>query len=406
MSDGRGLQSPPPVGFRVVAAGTPRPVWTSTFFAAAIMGDSALYVLLPAFAPRLGLSLFAIGILLSVNRWIRLPANPLAARASERWGLNRLYLAAMGAATVTTACWAVPLPLPAWLAARVGWGLAFAILRLARLATVAERPSPRVAGLSQAVFRAGSAAAVLSAGLLAARWGFYGPFRLYALVATMATAAAIWGEVRRRPWGPPSVWAVPGPTVPLARGQVAVGLGAFTGQFVVDGVLVATLGYFVATRWGSPVQVDPVVLEAAALTGMVLSGRWIAEIVLARPMGAMADRLGHGIDVPLALLLTASGLLDITRADGAGAFLGGAALTWLGRTALGVGLDAAATQTAGTRPAADVARYATLGDLGAALGPLLAGLGGPAHLEALYVLGAALLVGSAAVYAGPRRREG
>jgi MFS family permease len=375
-----------------------RSLWTSGFFAAAILGDSALYVVLSAFAPRLGLSLLSVGVLLSANRWIRLAANPLAARASERWGLDRLYLGGLGAAALTTACWIVPLPFPLWLAARLGWGFAFAALRLARLATVAEAPTARAAGLSQAVVRTGSAAAVLSAGLLAGRWGFYAPFRVYTVLGAAGAVGAAWGLVRGRPWGPRRSWRVPRPGTVRAGRRIALGLTAFTGQLVVDGALTATLGYFIASRFAEGPQLGPLALGTAAFAGIVLSGRWTAELFLARLLGGWMDRMGGHLGVVTALVLIAAGLAGVAEAT-TGLALGiGAAAVWVGRTALGAGLDAEATQATGTRPAADLARYATLGDLGSAAGPILAGLAGAPQLPAVYLLGAALLAITAAAH--------
>jgi len=48
--------------------------------AASLLGDTFLYTVLPVSAARLGVTPLMVGILFSVNRWIRLFTNPLAAR--------------------------------------------------------------------------------------------------------------------------------------------------------------------------------------------------------------------------------------------------------------------------------------------------------------------------------------
>ena len=61
--------------------------------AAALLGDTLLYSSLPVNATRLGLDAFAVGLILSVNRWVRLGTNPVAARFYERiFGFFREHL--------------------------------------------------------------------------------------------------------------------------------------------------------------------------------------------------------------------------------------------------------------------------------------------------------------------------
>ena len=41
-----------------------------------LIGDSMLYIVLPVHAADLGLSLWEVGVILAVNRIVRLPLNP------------------------------------------------------------------------------------------------------------------------------------------------------------------------------------------------------------------------------------------------------------------------------------------------------------------------------------------
>lgn len=56
--------------------------------ALSLVGDSMLYITLPIFWKEAGLSsLWQVGFLLSINRFVRLPANPLIG-----WLYNRISL--------------------------------------------------------------------------------------------------------------------------------------------------------------------------------------------------------------------------------------------------------------------------------------------------------------------------
>ena len=51
----------------------------SALISSSLLGDQALYVILPAAYPTLGLTPISVGLLLSVNRWVRLFTNVPAA---------------------------------------------------------------------------------------------------------------------------------------------------------------------------------------------------------------------------------------------------------------------------------------------------------------------------------------
>ena len=62
--------------------------------AVAMIGDTLLYAVLPLYHQQFGLSLAMVGVLLSLNRWIRLLANSAVAHLGERIGPQALMIAA------------------------------------------------------------------------------------------------------------------------------------------------------------------------------------------------------------------------------------------------------------------------------------------------------------------------
>ncbi|TMF64123.1 MAG: hypothetical protein E6I20_08765 [Chloroflexi bacterium] len=83
--------------------------------AASLLGDTFLYTVLPVSAARLGVAPLMVGIVLSVNRWVRLFTNPLAARLYARWPAGRLVLVAIVVAAASTALYVEP----AWVGIRL-----------------------------------------------------------------------------------------------------------------------------------------------------------------------------------------------------------------------------------------------------------------------------------------------
>ncbi|NLL47853.1 MAG: MFS transporter, partial [Firmicutes bacterium] len=81
----------------------------STIMALSIFGDSLLYAVFPLYAEQLGVPLVMVGVVLSINRWIRLFSNHLAAKTFSTHSLYvPIILASVGAA-ISTGMYAFPI---------------------------------------------------------------------------------------------------------------------------------------------------------------------------------------------------------------------------------------------------------------------------------------------------------
>ena len=95
-----------------------------------LIGDTMLYIALPLCWQACGLdALWQVGVLLAVNRLVRLPLNPLVrrlyARISRRTGMLLAVLLAAG----TTLLYGLAQSFAVWLLLRCLWGLAWTLLR-------------------------------------------------------------------------------------------------------------------------------------------------------------------------------------------------------------------------------------------------------------------------------------
>jgi len=111
-------------------------IFIAAAMALSIMGDGALYTLLPSHYVNIDLTPFQVGILLSVNRWIRLVSNHLAERCYRRLSVSPLLAIAFFIGSLVTAaygCFKIFLIL---LLARIFWGISLSFTRQAGLMTV------------------------------------------------------------------------------------------------------------------------------------------------------------------------------------------------------------------------------------------------------------------------------
>ena len=350
--------------------------------------DTVLYLLLPLHAADFGVSLAEAGLLLAANRLVRILGYGFVARSYERQGPRVACTVAVVGAAASSLGYAL-LPGVWWLlAARLVWGLSFAAMNIATqaLATAEPKGAARRSGKSprhhlgraddRAAGRGGAGGMGRAAGGLPGAGGG-GPARP---ALRLAAAGGRWrsgeGAGHRDSPCPPG-W-MSGPSSRASR-WTASSSSAFR-------------------SWPPATMPEGAVLAA----GAALALRYLAEVVLGPPGGALAERVGAARLLVLLSLASAAGLLLI----GFGALWTGAVLVVLLRgllQPLPAPVAAAAYPGPGRVPA--LARLATWRDLGAGLGPLAAGLLLPVLEPWLLYGGTALALAMAAVAVTlPRRR--
>lgn len=373
----------------------------SLITAVCLLGDSMLYIVLPVHFAEAGLgSLWEVGIILSVNRLVRLPLNPavgwLYRRISDRTGI----VIATVLAAFTTLGYAYAHGFVMWLVLRCVWGAAWTLLRLGGfyciLSVSSEGDRGYFMGLYNGLYRLGSLGGMLAGGLLADLLGF----SVTALLFGAFTALTIVPSLLFVPRGgcplSASVPGAPSASVPWKDSNVlwvmATGLVV---ALIYQGLYASTLSRLIDVHAGSRVDMWGVVIGAATLAGALQALRWAWEPWLAPWFGLLSDRRFGRRAVMAASL-------------GAGAvFFGLAALTlplplWIGAL-LGAQLAGTSLTTCADAVASDAASvaggrafmmwYSFAADLGGALGPLLAYLMNDLwSMDAAYACTAGLLL--------------
>ncbi len=130
----------------------------SSIMAFAGLGDALLYPVLPVYGKELGFSVFFIGVLLSINRFVRILANTPIANLVKQIGMRKMLLITSSLAAITTFAYGIKLGLIAFLIARILWGLSYSGLKIATLnyASKAKQKSGLAFGLSQSIKSVGA----------------------------------------------------------------------------------------------------------------------------------------------------------------------------------------------------------------------------------------------------------
>lgn len=378
------------------------PMWqvvlAATVMAISVMGDSLLYTVLPSRLTEFGLVAGAgVGLVLSVNRWVRLATNGWAAWIYRRFGLRWPFLVSLVLAFVTTATYGLYHGFWLLLAARIGWGFCFSIQQVTTYMVVL-RCDPldrgKGMGLFNAIFRSGSLLAVLLGGLVADFLGVRAAFLGFASLIICALPLVLMIDEGRpdseltlvtqngndkiavsgKSRFTDQVWRVLVGTAEFPQidryRSLAVNYLRFTNTLVVSGLIGATLGFLIKERLGMSADIMGTVVGATSLTGIVLGISRAIEVGSSVYFGQLSDKVGREpllrACIPIIVIVT----LLITI-DSVFPLIIGVPIVFAATTAGKVTLDASAGDLAPLRYRAQVmGRYATWTDLGAALGPL------------------------------------
>ena len=148
----------------------------------ALFGDSLIYAILPVYAENFGLTLTMVGILLSVNRFVRVFTYGIINNFIDKFGKRNMCIFAAVLATLSTVTYGLSLGFITLFIARVIWGISYSILVLSTLYYAVEykkRAGSRV-GISQSIQRLGS---IIS--LLIGSWyvSYVGPEMIFIIMA-------------------------------------------------------------------------------------------------------------------------------------------------------------------------------------------------------------------------------
>ncbi|HEY3218747.1 MAG TPA: MFS transporter [Candidatus Limnocylindria bacterium] len=277
---------------------------------ASLLGDTFLYTVLPVQASSLGVSRPTVGVLLSINRWVRLATNPLAARLYERFPAGALVLVAILLTAVSTAMYALPLYLGVFIAGRLVWGFCFSLLRLGSFLSALEDATAhagRRIGNTRAVWGTGYFAGAIYAPFAIEWWGWSTAILGAAALSLAfglgpALIAAGWrrhiaiaeGDV------PASVWE---PRLLALFAAATLQLSLFAG------ILVAAGGFRVDELFHGGAPVLNAVVPATFIAAAFALTQRLAQVAWTPVAGRLGDRsatVAFGVSTALAIACVAA----------------------------------------------------------------------------------------------------
>jgi MFS family permease len=326
-------------GWRVI-------IGSSSIMSLALLGDALLYAVLPAYASEFGLTLPWVGVMLSANRFVRVFAYGFIARMTNAFGARRMCIGAAVVATISTAVYGLGQGPAVILAARVSWGLTYAVLVLATLTYALEyraRVGTRV-GVGQAIQRLGPILALFGGAWLVGQVGPNNAFLILAVPTAFAILVAFTlpkSNLKETKKSKPASLARPKPIDVLF----------FLQGYGVDGIFAVTITLIFAR--------EASLSEAVMSGGALLAMRHFGEAIAAPLFGWIADRFGARRVFVAAAALTMLGFIGVAS----GFVVIGALVMLLFRGALAYDEDAIGP----------LARMQAWRDFGAACGPLATG---------------------------------
>ena len=348
-----------------------RPSRTTVFIATAtalsILGDQALYALLPLYFQEIGLLPIQVGILLSANRWVRLLTNHLAERLVVRFPVNLLLVLSLVLGALLSLAYAYISSFLVLFIARCLWGLSFSFIRHIGVMGVASSTEPQnlgqMMGFYNGISRIGNVLGIVLGGILFDLIGFSTTLVLFCLFSLFAVPFAMRSGLQT---SSSIITDQQQKNQSSTRYSALLCCGFCIGS-VGPGLIMSTLGFILLSRYGTEVDLMGFVVGIATLNGLLLGCRWVLETLGAPIYGALIDRTGIRLGAPLCFLVGLIVMLLLNLSEN----LVGLALGMIVFFACGTALSTVLSAEASRLGAKFFVRYATAFDLGMAFGPII-----------------------------------
>lgn len=372
----------------------PRPViLVALITSICLLGDAALYVLLPSRLEVFAVTPTGAGLILGVNRFIRILSNGWASSAYERFGFFRPFTFSIGLAAITTSSygysltfdstpWSDELGKGFWalFIAHGVWGIAWSLIRMGGYLAVIENSKSgntgQLMGFLQSFSRGGSLIAVIAGGFIADYRGAGDAFLVLGIITIFAFGLLPFVSFSGKLSAGSNVQAnLETANVIISRMWFIRNLYfvAFVAWMIVAGLVVSTAGYLVRVIVGEEAVILGFVVGVGTLSGLLVSIRWFGDLTLGPISGYISDRIGRHVVIIgslsiIGIALTAVAILPIVWV-----VIPSFTLIFFSSTGLLVSLNASIAVVAPPKDRMKIlGRYATFSDAGSGIGPIFA----------------------------------
>lgn len=345
--------------------------------ALSLIGDSMLYITLPIYWKEAGLtSIWQVGFLLSFNRFVRLPANPIIGWVYKRISLKTGLVIAIVVGSVTTIGYGIVNSFIGWVILRGLWGIAWSFFRIGGLSTVVhfskDHNRGKAMGLYNGLYRLGSLFGMLLGGFLVPFFGFSVISIIFGIVSIIGLPLILLSlKNNTRESNQLSKNTTDGKSTRNGRSTIIIIVSGFLITMLIQGILTSTLSSLIEHHYGEKLTVLGMVISVTALSGLIQSARWMWEPFLGTRFGIWSDGKRGRIPLYIGSLGSSALIFGLLSLQIPIAFwIVVVLLVMVSATALTTLTDAIAGDVAKeTDPITFLTVYSIVQDVGAAIGP-------------------------------------
>ncbi|WP_157994062.1 MFS transporter [Cohnella abietis] len=262
--------------------------------AISLFGDSMLYIALPIHWREAGLtSLVEVGILLSANRFIRLPLNPLISWIFTKLSIRDGMIIAVIIAGTTTFLYGWANSFLYWLILRCIWGIAWSIIRLGAYFMIFDSTTienrGHLMGTYNGISRLGTLVGMLAGGFFVEWFGIRNVAVLFGILAIMVLPAVLIyiPNTKNRQVTLRTKLTV----ASLANQPILVWmlLTVFIVMLCLEGILTASLSHLIDVRKHMDFSFYGMLIGAAAIAATIQASRLVIGAFLSPWIGKKTD---------------------------------------------------------------------------------------------------------------------
>ena len=288
---------------------------TSLAVAAALLGDAMLYVVMPSRPELWHLTIIQVGVLLSVNRLVRLFTNPLSSVFVEKFGIYTPFRVSLLSSLSVLVAYAFTNNFIVLVFARLLWGTCWSILRLVSQWVASEQSTTENLGLNlssnASIIRLGSIGGAVFGGVLSDYLGFETAFSIFGVFTLIGFGA--W--IRKTTYSSKKQTIANGRKLSgfihvLRDFRVLIlSITSMFGGLVFSGLIGATIGHFLRYRYGLEFDLISITFGVATITGFTLGLKSLTEVLVGPFGGYFSDRYGRYKSLVISAALTSISLL-------------------------------------------------------------------------------------------------
>jgi len=324
----------------------------------ASFGDAFLYPFLPVNSNLVEIPVIWVGLLLSINRFVRIFSNTFIVHLFSKYGLRTIMICAVVFAVASTVGYGIATGLGLWIAFRVMWGLAFSALRIGTLGYALQNERQGFAlGISRSLQEAGPMLSLFLAPLLLIYVDATTIFFILGILSLPSIYFA-WnlpnGEDKTQALK--TKWILQWPSILNSITLVSA--------IVIDGIMVVVLGILFLHY-----RDDISLITATSLAAFYLGYRRVCLVALSPAGGWIGDKIGLDRLFNISMILVVVGLLIVLSG-----WIGTGAIVVFTFYSINAAITPGSASRTNTHALAGVAENATWRDIGAATGTLIGGL--------------------------------